>query len=73
MTSRWDFKMTDDFKINAIPDVEKMMSFVMAASKELQEKIMNEEEKLVLTAVSEKGLERLIVLCKNELKRRNGY
>ena len=71
--NRWDFKINDDFKIEASPNVDEMLKFVTEASKELQERIMEREEMLVLTEVSVSGLKRLIDLCRNELKRRANF
>lgn len=68
--SRWNFKIDDNWNLVAEPDYTVLGEFVVRAAVELQEKIMEHEEKLVLTTISEAGLRRLIDLCEIELRRR---
>lgn len=70
MKSRWKFEMKEDFKLVVTPECEEMLSFVHEAAKELEKNIMEREEKLVLSVVSNSGLQRLIDLCAAELSRR---
>lgn len=71
--SRWDIKLEEEngqYQAIATPKVDELHKFVITAGRELTEKIMEQEEKLVLQTISVGGLNRLIELCQAELARR---
>lgn len=76
MNNRWKFvtkRTGDELHLTAIPDVSKMSAYISEASKQLQNKILENEEALILSALPNEALQRLKEKCDLELaKRRHG-
>lgn len=70
---RWDTSIQETgnkYVLCMKPNPDEMSKFVIDASQKLTHQIMEAEEKLVLQCISKAGLERMIKLCSDELKRR---
>lgn len=73
MTNRWNFItgiVGNSLKLEAIPDVSEMGKYIYESSQKLQSKILEQEETLILAAMSNEALIRLKDKCIEELTKR---
>jgi hypothetical protein len=73
MNERWKFvteRKGNEAHLKAIPNPDNLCEYIYKASQELSEKIMRNEEELLLRAMATSALERLSELCLKEIERR---
>jgi hypothetical protein len=65
----WEFQF-DENTVKALPNVDELGKKISAAATELSNAIARAETTLMLQCLTDKSLEDLAALCKNELKKR---
>jgi hypothetical protein len=72
--TKWNFivdRRGDTVSLKAIPNPDKLSEYLHQASQELTQKIMEQEQDLLLGAMATTTLEKLAALCNQEIERRN--
>jgi hypothetical protein len=72
MKDRWTMTLNSGYKLLVEPNEPEMTSFIGKVSEELQQRLIEHEETMILSWISKPALEKLIEKCQQELKRRNG-